>query len=196
MTGGLNKKAPLETLMRGSRWRRFAALGVGELILGAIASLNLMTSNLASVLLIGAAVFVAGIFQVIRAFSEHDFGAVLLWLVAGLVYAVAGAIVLCNPGFETLTLSRATGIFLLTAGIMRAWAGFHARPASGWGWVAATGVLTLCVGFMVVALWPAIGLVFLGAMLVVDLMFQGWGLYAFAAALSHRSLGQAHGPAG
>jgi uncharacterized membrane protein HdeD (DUF308 family) len=46
----------------------------------------------------------------------------------------------------------------------------------------------------VVAAWPAIGLWFLGAMLVVDLIFQGWGLIAFGVALRARSLRHADQP--
>jgi uncharacterized membrane protein HdeD (DUF308 family) len=39
---------------------------------------------------------------------------------------------------------------------------------------------------MLVAAWPRIGLWLLGAMLVVDLIFQGWGLIIFGLALKAR----------
>jgi uncharacterized membrane protein HdeD (DUF308 family) len=48
--------------------------------------------------------------------------------------------------------------------------------------------VTACVGAIVVAAWPAIGLWFLGAMLVVDLIFQGWGLIVFGLALKARAI--------
>jgi uncharacterized membrane protein HdeD (DUF308 family) len=67
------------------------------------------------------------------------------------------------------------------------WAGFHMRPAAGWRWIVAAGVLTFCVGIILVAAWPGIGLWLLGAMLVVDLVFQGWGLLAFGLALKARA---------
>jgi uncharacterized membrane protein HdeD (DUF308 family) len=197
MTDASNTKPALGTAVHAitGKWGWFVALGIGELILGGIASVNLLAATLASVLVIGAAVFVAGILQIIHAFSARGVGGVLFWLLAGLVYAAAGAIILYDPVFASVTLSLTAGVFLVAAGIMRAWAGFHARPASGWGWVAAAGVLTFCVGVVVIAAWPAIGLWFLGAMLVVDLIFQGWGLIAFGAALKARSLRHADQPA-
>jgi uncharacterized membrane protein HdeD (DUF308 family) len=157
--------------------------------------MNLMAATLASVLVVGAAVFVAGIFQIIHAFYARGAKSGLLWLGAGLVYAAAGVVILYDPVFASLTLSLTAGIFLLLAGAMRTWAGFHARPAEGWGWIAAAGTLTFCVGVAVVVAWPAIGLWFLGAMLVVDLIFQGWGFIAFGAALKARSMRHADQPA-
>ena len=197
MTDALNTKPALGTAIHAisGKWGWFVALGIGELILGGVASVNLMAATLASVLVIGAAVFVAGIFQIIHAFSARGFSGVLFWLLAGLVYAAAGAIILYDPVFASFTLSLAAGVFLLAAGIMRILAGFHARPMAGWGWVVAAGILTLCVGVIVVAAWPAIGLWFLGAMLVVDLIFQGWGFIAFGVALKARSVRHADQPA-
>ena len=196
MTDASNMKPALGTAIHAitGKWGWFVALGIGELILGGIASVNLLAANLASVLVIGAAVFVAGIFQIIHAFSARGVSGVLFWLLAGLVYAAAGAIILYDPVFASLTLSLTAGVFLVAAGIMRVWAGVHARPASGWGWLVAAGVLTFGVGVVVVAAWPAIGLWFLGAMLVVDLIFQGWGLIAFGVALRARSLRHADQP--
>ncbi len=59
----------------------------------------------------------------------------------------------------------------------------------------AAGVLTFCVGVALVAVWPSMGLWFLGAMLVVDLVFQGWGYIAFGVALKTRASRHAPGNA-
>jgi uncharacterized membrane protein HdeD (DUF308 family) len=188
MTDALNAKPTLGTAIHAStgKWGWFVALGIGELILGGVASTNLMVANLASVLVIGAAMVVAGIFQIIHAFPARSLRGFLFWQVAGIVYAAAGAIILYDPVLGSLTLSLTAGAFLVAAGFMRAWAGFHARPAAGWRWIVAAGVLTFCVGVMLVAAWPSIGLWLLGAMLVIDLIFQGWGLILFGLALKAR----------
>lgn len=188
MTDAVSVKPTLGTAIHAitGKWGWFVALGVGELIIGGVASANLMAANLASVLVIGAAMVVAGIFQVIHAFTARGLGGFLFWLLAGIVYAAAGAIILYDPVFASLTLSLTAGIFLIIAGVMRVWAGIHARPAAGWRWIAAAGVVTACVGAIVVAAWPGIGLWFLDAMLVVDLIFQGWGLIVFGLALRAR----------
>ena len=111
----------------------------------------------------------------------------LVWALAGIVYAAAGATVLYDPLFASLTLALTAGLFLVAAGVMRIWAGFYARPAAGWGWVLAAGIVTFCVGGVAIAAWPTIGLWLLGAMLVVDLIFQGWSLILFGLALKSRA---------
>lgn len=189
MTDMSNSKASLGRAIQAisGKWGRFVALGAGELILGGIASANLMAASLASVLVIGATMTVAGIFQVVHAFSVRGMRGFLFWLLAGVVYGAAGIIVLCDPVLASFTLSLAACAFLLVAGVVRIRAGFHMRPAAGWRWIVAAGVLTLCVAVMLVAAWPAIGLWLLGAMLVVDLIFQGWGFIAFGLALRSRA---------
>ena len=177
------------------KWGWFVALGIGELILGGVASVNLMAASLASVLVIGATMAVAGIFQIVHAFSMHGLRGFLFWLLAGIVYATAGAIILYDPVLASFTLSLVVCVFLVAAGAMRIWAGFHMRPAAGWRWIVAAGVLTFCVGIILAAAWPGIGLWLLGAMLVVDLVFQGWGLIAFGLALKARASRHSSQPA-
>ena len=189
MTDTPNKKPALGTAIHAisGKWGWFVALGIGELILGGIASVNLMAASLASVLVIGAVMAVAGILQIVHAFSARGLRGFAMWLLAGIVYATAGAIILYDPVLASLTLSLVVCAFLMIAGAMRMWAGFHMRSVAGWRWLVAAGVLTLCVGIILTAAWPGIGLWLLGAMLVVDLVFQGWGLIAFGFALKVRA---------
>ncbi|WP_024506513.1 HdeD family acid-resistance protein [Bradyrhizobium sp. ARR65] len=189
MTNTLEVKPALGSAIRAisGKWGWFVALGVGDLILGGIASTNLMLANLASVLFIGAAVLVSGLFQIVHAFSARGLRSFLFWLLSGLVYAAAGAIIFYDPVLASVELSLLAGVFMVVAGVMRAWAGFHSRPAAGWRWIVAAGVLTLCVGVILIAAWPSVGLWLLGAMLVVDLIFQGWGFLAFGIALKVRA---------
>jgi uncharacterized membrane protein HdeD (DUF308 family) len=169
------------------KWGWFVALGVADLILGGIASTNLFAANLVSVLFIGAAILAAGILQIVHAFMAGNIRGFLFWLLGGVMYGAAGAIILYDPILASLSLSLAAGIFLVLAGIFRTWAGFHTRPAAGWPWIVVAGILTICVGAIVIATWPGISLWFLGAMLVVDLIFQGWGFIAFGFALKARA---------
>jgi uncharacterized membrane protein HdeD (DUF308 family) len=169
------------------KWGWFVALGVGQLILGGIASTNLFAADLASVLVIGAAMLAAGIFQIVHAFSARGVRGFLFWLLGGIVYGAAGAVILYDPILASFALSLVAGVLLVVTGMLRTWAGFHSRPAAGWRWLVAAGVLTFLVGVIVIATWPGIGLWLLGAMLVVDLVFQGWGFIAFGIALRARA---------
>ena len=194
MATTMEERPSLGAAMRtiSGKWGWFVALGIVDLIVGGIASTNLLLANLASVLLIGAAVFVSGIFQIIHSFWARGLRSFLFWLLAGLIYMAAGAIILYDPVLASIELSLLVGIFLVVAGIMRAWAGYHARPAAGWRWIVAAGVLTLVVGAVLIASWPAMGLWLLGAMLIVDLVFQGWGYIAFGLSLRARASRHPH----
>jgi uncharacterized membrane protein HdeD (DUF308 family) len=202
MSGAMNSQAAAAKPSLGAavhaitgKWGWFVALGVGEFILGGIASSNLFAASLASALVIGAAMIGAGILQIVHGISMRGVRSFLPWQVGGIVYALAGAVIVYNPLLASLTLSLAVGAMLAASGLVRAWAGFHARPAAGWRWVVAAGVVTFIVGVVLLAAWPAIGLWYLGAMLVVDLIFQGWGLLAFGMALRARAVRQAKYPA-
>jgi len=169
------------------KWGWFVALGVGELVLGGIASADLLAASLASVLVIGVAMTFAGLLQIAHALSVRGWRGMLLWLFAGLVYGAAGIIVLFDPLLASLTLSLTAGLMLIAAGVMRISAGIRMRPTTGWQWIVAAGAFTVCVGGFVVAAWPTIGLWFLGALLAVDLIFRGWGLIAFGVMLRARA---------
>lgn len=169
-------------------WGWFVGVGAVEVILGGVAATNLLAASVASVLAVGCIMVLAGIVQIAKAFFTRVLRGFLMWLTSGVAYAAAGAIVLCNPIMGSVILSLSAGILLTVAGLMRAWAGLHVRPATGWLWIVSAGVLTSCVGLAVIGAWPSISLWFLGAVLVADLTFQGWGLVAFGVALKvHRS---------
>lgn len=189
MTDAAAARPTLATAIQtfNGKWGWFVALGISELVLGGIASANLMAANFASILVIGVTMAAAGIIQIVHALSAREPRGFLFLLFAGIVYAAAGALILYDPVLASLTLSLTTGIFLAVGGVTRVLAAVHARPGAGWRWIAATGVLTFCVGVMTVALWPTIGLWLLGAILTVDLIFQGWGLIAFGLALKARA---------
>jgi uncharacterized membrane protein HdeD (DUF308 family) len=164
-------------------WGWFVALGVVDLILGGVASTNLMLANLASVLFVGAAVLVSGLCQIVHALSARRLRSFLLWLLGSLVYTAAGAVILYDPFLASLELSLLAGAFLVVAGIARVWAGIHLQPTAGWHWIVASGALTFCVGIVVIAAWPAIGAWLFGAMVIADLLVQGSGSIALGIAL-------------
>jgi uncharacterized membrane protein HdeD (DUF308 family) len=59
------------------------------------------------------------------------------------------------------------------AGVLRVWSGFRLRPGTGWGWLLASGTITILAGVVVVISWPANILWLLGLVLALDLTFQG-----------------------
>lgn len=168
------------------KWGWFVALGVGLILLGVVALANLLLATVATIFYIGAMMLIGGIVEIVHAFQVKTWGGFFYWLLSGVFYAFAGIIAFYNPLLASAALTLLLAVLLVVAGIFRIWIGFAARPESGWGWIVATGVITLLVGVLVYAAWPGNSLVLLGAILAVDLLFQGIGFISFGWMLRSR----------
>lgn len=168
------------------RWGWFVALGVGMLIAGGIASSNLFAATLASVIYIGAMMLIAGVMQIAHALATNGWAKRSTPLFSGILYVVTGAIVFFDPVLASASISMVIGVFLSLSGISRIIYGFRKRSQSGFGWIIASGVLSLVAGAVIVSAWPGIGLWLLGALLSIDLLFQGWSFLIFGLAIRRR----------
>lgn len=169
------------------KWGWFVALGIGLLIAGGVASANLFLATFASILYIAAMMLVGGVMQLVHAFTAHDWRRRLLLIAGAALYALAGAFAVYDPVMAIVGISLAVGVFLIATGAVRIAMAVQDRGQNGWGWVAASGLLTLIVGAIVVAAWPTISIWLLGAILTIDLIFQGWGFLAFGLAIRSRT---------
>jgi uncharacterized membrane protein HdeD (DUF308 family) len=96
-----------------------------------------------------------------------------LWIAIGFLYVIGGAAALWNPLLASTVLTLFLGIFLFVAGIFRIGLAMQMRSGSHWGWVAASGVITLLLGAIIVLGWPVSSLYALGIFLGVDLVVAG-----------------------
>ncbi|MFC0245368.1 HdeD family acid-resistance protein [Falsochrobactrum ovis] len=162
-----------------SKWGWFVALGVALLILGGIAFGNLLAATVVSVYYVGLMMLFAGVAEIIHAFSVKAWSTFFFWLLSGLLYAAAGIIAFVNPILAAGVLTLFLAAALVGSGIFRIWLGFKSKPAAGWGWIIATGVITTLAGLVVAFHWPVDSLFILGLFLAIDLIFQGWAFIAF-----------------
>jgi uncharacterized membrane protein HdeD (DUF308 family) len=166
-----------------AKWGWFVALGVALLILGLIAFGNLVLATLASVWIIGALMLVGGVAHILHAFQVKSWGSFLFWLLSGLIYAVAGILTFTNPLLAAAVLTLILGVALLVSGLFRVTIGLRTRPSTGWGWLVASGIVSVLAGLVVALGWPVNTLVLLGLVLAIDLTFQGIAALAFGFAL-------------
>ncbi|MCE5233885.1 MAG: HdeD family acid-resistance protein [Mizugakiibacter sp.] len=169
------------------------ALGVVLLVLAVVAGMNLYAATVASVYMVGILMLVGALAQIAHAFQVRHWGGVVAWLLAGLLYGAAGIFAFANPLLAAATLTLLLAFALIASGIMRAWWSTSLRPLRGWGWIAASGVISAVVGVVFIAGWPQNTLWLLGMILVLDLAFQGATAIAFGLAL--RRLGAESGHA-
>jgi len=161
----------------GAGW--LIALGVALIALGALAFFNLPAATEVSVYAIGILMVVAAALQLAGALATFNWSGV--WLVLGsLLYGAAGVLVLANPTLGAKALTLALAFSLIFSGATRiAWS-IALRALPGWGWLTASGVVSILTGMVFVAGWPADSVYLLGMVLAIDLTFQGasavgWG---------------------
>jgi Short repeat of unknown function (DUF308) len=93
----LARQLGLEPRRLAARWGWFVALGVVMVIAGGFALADTVLVTLVSVIFIGAALLIAGIFQVIHAFANKGWVAFLMALLGGALYIVGGLLIMDEP---------------------------------------------------------------------------------------------------
>ncbi|MEW6254435.1 MAG: HdeD family acid-resistance protein [Pseudomonadota bacterium] len=185
-TPGSSVRDQLTALRAGWGW--FVALGVAFVILGCIALAHLAISTVATALYVGALVLVGGVVQVLHAFRVQGWGRFFFWLLSGLLYVVAGGLIVYEPLFAAGIITLMIGISLVVGGLFRIWAGIGARPQTGWGYIVAAGAITFILGLEIIAGWPVNSPIILGLFLGIDLIVNGVMTAMFGLALRNKAV--------
>lgn len=167
-----------------SSWKWSLVIGIALLIFGFIALGNLIVATAASIYLVGVVMLIGGVLQLIHGFAQKERKAI--WIIAGLLYAIAGIFALSNPFAFSSVLTLGLGIVLIFTGVSRL---FSASSAPGRGWIIFSAIITLLLGVALVVGWPANSLWVIGLFLAFDLIFQGWSYLLLGLALKGRSQG-------
>jgi len=169
-----------------AKWGWIVALGVVYLITGFIALGSMMMATVASVLVVGVMMIIAGVTEVIGAFQMKSWGKFLIWAVLGVLYIVAGFLTFENPLFAAVLLTLFLGASLLASGAVRLFLAFSMKRESPWVWVALSAVITLLLGLLILARWPVNSVYILGLFLGIDLIMAGAGWVSLGFSLRRR----------
>ncbi len=152
------------------------ALGIFYVVAGLAALGSVVMATVVTVLVVGIMMFITGIAQMINAWQMKTWGRLLLCLLLGALYIVAGAATFRNPLLAAALLTLILGIALIPAGIMRIVLAFSMNVGMGWAfWIGLSGAITLLLGIVILAHWPVSSLYILGLFLGVDLVVAGAG---------------------
>lgn len=170
----------------GFGWVWFIFLGIALIILGALAFLNLLVGTTVS----PVSLYVVGIVMSIGALAQlgtpilapHWRGFGLLVLTA-IFYGAAGILVIANPTLAARALTLMLAFALILSGTMRISLGVVMPYLPGWGWVGASGLVSVGAGVVFLSWSPANAVWIDGIVLVVDLAFQGVMAIAFGLTL-------------
>ena len=181
----------MEALSRNWGW--LLALGILMIILGVFAIGAPVVATIAFQVMLGWLLVIGGIAEAIHAFMAQNWRGFLFELLSAILYVVVGGLLLFNPLLGAAALTLLLAVFLVVEGIFKIIMALRVRDHRGWGWLLASGILSLILGAMIWAQWPASGLWVIGLLVGIQLLFTGWSLVMLAlAARSHR---QAMAPA-
>jgi uncharacterized membrane protein HdeD (DUF308 family) len=167
------------------KWGWFLALGILLVVLGTIALGSALLMTLASVFFFGWLLIIAGVMEVIHAFWHRHWSGFFLDLLTGVLYVVAGWMMVTNPTESALVLTLIIAMFLVFEGALRIVTALTMRYPH-WGWVLLNGAVSLLLGFLIWRRWPVSGLWMIGVFVGIEMLLNGWSLIMLA--LSGREL--------
>jgi uncharacterized membrane protein HdeD (DUF308 family) len=165
---------PQVTRQLASNWWALALRGVLAILVGVLALTKPGATLAALVLLIGAYMFVDGVFAIMASLRGMRTGDRWGWmLVEGILGIVAGIIVFRTPATGALVLLWLVAFWAITHGIAEIAAGIKLRKIIDNEWLLIiAGVLSLALGIYVL-MRPGVGLLLLVTWVGVYALFAG-----------------------
>ena len=164
-------------------WGWFVALGIAQLVLGAIAWFDVIAFTIAGVIFIGALLLVAGVFQVIHAFMDREWGSFALHLIVGILYIIGGFLLMEEPLQGSLIITIFVAAALVIGGILRIVMSIQHRHMPGWVLMLVSGLVSLLVGLLLWASLPWSSLWVVGTLIAIELIFHGVSWIQFGLTL-------------
>ena len=168
-----------------AKWGWIVGLGVVYVVVGFIALGSIVAATVASVLVVGVMMIIAGVAEVINAFQIKSWGKFLFWGLIGVLYIVAGLMAFDNPFLVATVLTLFLGAALIASGILRLILAFSMKRETPWIWVAVSAIISIVLGLLILAHWPINSVYILGLFLGIDLIMAGAGWIGMGLSLRH-----------
>jgi uncharacterized membrane protein HdeD (DUF308 family) len=163
-------------------WGWFLAFGIGLVLLGVAAMARSITATLVSMLFFGWLLVLASGIEVAQAVMVGHWAGFFYHLLAAILFGVTGLLLVASPAISAEVLTVIMAMFFIIGGLFQL-IGSIAVSLPGWGWQAADGIFAIILGLLVLAKWPASGLLVIGLFIGLDLIFYGAGWIALALQL-------------
>jgi uncharacterized membrane protein HdeD (DUF308 family) len=157
------------------------AIGTLYLILGAfgLAMVSLMT--VVSVAVFGVLAVIGGIVQMSLSFASQGRRNTWIGVLLGALYIVAGLVIINNPIATSMVLTLFLGGALIGLGVVRIAFWLQHRAHRNWIWSVVSGVVSIVLGFLIVAQWPISSLWVIGLFVSLEMIFHGAATIGLAA---------------
>ena len=161
----------IEEVRKHSTW--FLVIGIALVILGMIAIGYAVEMTIVSVIFLGWLLILGGLFEIIHGFSHRPWSGFFINLLAGVLYAVAGFVMVSNPAAAAVTLTLLIAIDIVRRGrVPPLHRIFDAIASSRMAHPQRRDSILL--GFTIWDSWPVSGLWVIGMFIGIDMVFDGW----------------------
>jgi uncharacterized membrane protein HdeD (DUF308 family) len=169
-----------------ARW-----FGVLLIILGVLAIVTPGVAGLSVAMVIGSLLLVSGVAQVFLAFQGGSVGEAIWVVLLGLLAIVCGGYMLFQPGAALGALTLLLASLCFVQGVIEIFGGFKSRPDTGWGWLLASGIISVLLAIMIWREFPVSGVWAVGTLVGVRLLMSGISTLAIGSAVKRATKGVA-----
>jgi uncharacterized membrane protein HdeD (DUF308 family) len=163
---------PAPTLARKSiGWS--IALSLLMIFSGILAIFIPPVAGITVTILVGWLLVFSGIIHFVYAWQTRGAGGVILELLLGCAYLVAGVYVLLRPLQGMVSFTLALAIYLLVESVLEFALAIRLRPLLGSGWLFVDSLITFVVAIMIWRTWPSSSAWVLGTLVGVSMLFSG-----------------------
>lgn len=164
-----------------SGWGIF--LGILTVAIGVLMIIYPLATATATTIFLGSVLIVVAVLELIQAVRSHTAGQFFLRLLLGVVFGIAGVLLLANPLWGVAVLTSVLGFMLLFESVFTAVLAFQMRPLSGWGWLLVDAGISLLLGLLILAKWPSSSFWAIGTLVGVAVLMRGISRIALSVSL-------------
>ncbi|MFC7046477.1 HdeD family acid-resistance protein [Halobacteriaceae archaeon GCM10025711] len=182
----------IESMELVGSWRTMMGAGVLLALLGVLAIIFPFVTGISLSILLGALLVVGSILHFAHAFSAQGWKGFIWQVLLGVLYVFAGISLLANPVLGLATLTILLIAFFVVDGVVELVMGFQLRGQTGWGWMMASGVLSLLVAGLIWTGLPSSAAWAVGLLFGIGLLSSGVSMMVVAR--SSRKLADSTSP--
>lgn len=174
-----------------------SATGIGQIALGILVVIIAAFTTWLTVWVLGGFLIVWGIIDLAQFFHKNlD----LTWwrFSSGVLAVGCGVLLFFCPGMGVAAISLVLVILFILGGLNKIFGALTDRPTN-WGWVVFGGGLSIILGFFILSQWPVKSFVFLGVLVGIEILLNGWTLLVvgyISRRLTHYRHGTTSGASG
>lgn len=172
-----------QQVSKSAAWSIF--MGALTAVIGVFMIIYPLATAAASTVFLGAALMAIGVAQVVFAFTSESVGSFVLKFLPGILYGIAGVLLVAFPGAGVVSLTGVVGAMLVTEGVIEMFIAFAGPALAGRGWFVFSAISSFLLGVMILAQWPGSSTWAIGTLVGVAVLVNGITRVVISTAVHH-----------